>query len=338
MALDFSVRCSIIRDGPHGRLIARHCEQSEASKAKQSNNMLTEHQKRAREFKTTASQAPVIMAGERDELIRLWQERIGEIEPEDLSQKWPVALGVHCEPLILDWHERKMGMELTERGSFHTHPVYRNIGATLDAYRPATDTVIEAKTTGQFVRLDDAVNFYTPQVIVQMRCRNAAAGALLIMHGSAEPVEIPIVPDADYEDRMWERLLGFELCVQTMQPPVPLPALVPPSQWRSISLDDLPTWPNWAHEAALDLERWRDVRPLAIEFEEITAHIKALLPDDVGRLDYAGISVRRNRRGILTIREASNVIASEAKQNVIASEKLPYEGAAAKSGEEGAAP
>lgn len=266
--------------------------------------MLTETQKRAREFKTTASQAPIIMSGNEEKILRLWRERIGETEPEDLSRVWPVQLGSYLEPFILDWHERKTGKELLLRGAFQPHPTLDYIGATLDAYRPADDTVIDAKVCGGWQPLGDIVAYYTPQIIVQMRCRSCANGALLIVHGGAEPQEIPVTPEPNYERTVWERLAAFELCVKLMKPPSPLPRIVPPDAFRTIDLDALgKDWPNWAPELAFNLDRWRDTAPIVTEHEETIALIKTLLPDDVGRLDYAGMRITRNRRNAITIKE-----------------------------------
>ena len=161
--------------------------------------MLSPVQARAREHKTTASQAPIIMSGDDAKILRLWQERIGEIEPGDLRDHWPVQLGSYLESFVLDWHERKTRFELTERGKFVAHPALDNIGATLDSYRPIDDSVVEVKVCGGWQPLNDIVAHYTPQVIVQMRCRQSAHGALLVVHGGAEPQEIPIVPDPNYE-------------------------------------------------------------------------------------------------------------------------------------------
>jgi hypothetical protein len=265
--------------------------------------MLTAEQQRARAFRTTASQAPIIMSGDTDKILRLWQERIGEAEPEDLSDSWPVQLGSYLESFVLDWHERKTGMELTDRGTFYVHPEYSDIGATLDCYRPIDDTVIDAKVCSHWQPLDDITAYYCPQIIVQMRCRAAAHGALLVVHGGSPPQEIPIIPNADYENILWQRLLAFELCVRTLTPPSPIAPIVPPEQWRTIDLATADPWPNWANELTSNLERWRDLKPLANEFQEIVDNIKSLLPGDVGRLDYGGMTIRRNRRGALTIKE-----------------------------------
>jgi hypothetical protein len=265
--------------------------------------MLTAEQQRVRAFKTTASQAPIIMSGDTDKILRLWQERIGEAEPEDLSDSWPVQLGSYLESFVLDWHERKTGMELTDRGTFYVHPEYSGIGATLDCYRPIDDAVIDAKVCSHWQPLDDITAYYCPQIIVQMRCRAAAHGALLIVHGGSAPQEIPIIPDADYETILWQRLLAFELCVQTLTPPAPLPAIVPPEQWRTIDLAAADPWPNWGPQIALDLERWRELKPSANEFEEISTTIKELIPADVGSVSYNGMVVKRNRRNAITIKD-----------------------------------
>jgi hypothetical protein len=266
--------------------------------------MLTAEQQRARaNALVTASRIPILMSGNIEKINRYWSEAIGEKEPEDISHKWEVGLGSLVGPYALDHHERKTQMEHTMREVFRPHPTLPYVGATLDAYRPADDTAVEVKTCGGWQRLDDVVAYYSAQVICQMRCIPCRHGALLIVHGGAEPVEIPVLPDPDYEKEMWARVAAFKLCCDLLIPPAPIPAVVPPGQWRTIDLAAADPWPNWAHELAFDLERWRDVRPIAIEFEEITAHVKNLLPDDVGRLDYAGLTIRRNRRGALTIRE-----------------------------------
>jgi hypothetical protein len=136
-----------------------------------------------------------------------------------------------------------------------------------------------------------------------MHCVPASRGALLIVHGGAEPREIEIMPDPDYEAAMWERINAFEICVRLLTPPSPIARVVPPDQWRTVNLDALPSgeWPNWARAIADDLKKWSVARPMALEFEDITARIKSALPDDVGRYDYDGYTVRRNRRGAIAI-------------------------------------
>jgi hypothetical protein len=55
------------------------------------------------------SDARVIMGQDEKALIRLWQEKRGEIGPEDLSTNLIVQLGVVTEDLNRQWYERNTG-------------------------------------------------------------------------------------------------------------------------------------------------------------------------------------------------------------------------------------
>src|SRR5258708_23784066 len=52
------------------------------------------------------SDARVIMGGDEAMLIRLWREKRGEVEPEDLSDNLIVQLGTVTEDLHRRWYER----------------------------------------------------------------------------------------------------------------------------------------------------------------------------------------------------------------------------------------
>jgi predicted phage-related endonuclease len=52
------------------------------------------------------SDARIIMGSDEAALIHLWQEKRGEVEPEDLSGNLIVQLGVATEELNRTWYER----------------------------------------------------------------------------------------------------------------------------------------------------------------------------------------------------------------------------------------
>jgi predicted phage-related endonuclease len=52
------------------------------------------------------SDARIIMGDDDAALLRLWREKRGEVEPEDLSTNLIVQLGVVTEPLNRHWFER----------------------------------------------------------------------------------------------------------------------------------------------------------------------------------------------------------------------------------------
>src|ERR1700732_581329 len=78
------------------------------------------------------SDARIIMGDDEVALIRLWREKRGEIEPEDLSGNLIVQLGVVTEPLNRHWYERSTGRTVECVQHRLRHPVLRWMGATLD--------------------------------------------------------------------------------------------------------------------------------------------------------------------------------------------------------------
>jgi hypothetical protein len=64
------------------------------------------------------SDARTIMGNDEAALLRLWREKRGEVEPEDLSGNLIVQLGVVTEPLNRHWFERNTGGGYLRLGDF----------------------------------------------------------------------------------------------------------------------------------------------------------------------------------------------------------------------------
>ena len=71
------------------------------------------------------SDARIIMGGDEAALLRLWREKRGEVEPEDLSGNLIVQLGVVTEDLNRHWYERNTGQVVTDVQRRVLHPVNR---------------------------------------------------------------------------------------------------------------------------------------------------------------------------------------------------------------------
>src|SRR6201988_3442813 len=78
------------------------------------------------------SDARIIMGCDEASLLRLWREKRGEIEPEDLSGNLIVQLGVVTEDLNRRWYEANTGQVITDVQRQIRHPVLRWMAATLD--------------------------------------------------------------------------------------------------------------------------------------------------------------------------------------------------------------
>src|SRR6516165_815143 len=60
------------------------------------------------------SDARIILGDNEAALLRLWREKRGEIEPEDLSGNLVVQLGLATEDLNRRWYETNTGQVLTD--------------------------------------------------------------------------------------------------------------------------------------------------------------------------------------------------------------------------------
>src|ERR1700674_2861934 len=91
------------------------------------------------------SDARIIMSDDENALLRLWREKRGEVEPEDLSGNLIVQLGVVTEPLNPNWYERNTGRAIKDVQQRVKHPVIKWLAATLDGVVEGTGAVFEAK-------------------------------------------------------------------------------------------------------------------------------------------------------------------------------------------------
>ena len=78
------------------------------------------------------SDARVIMGSDEVALVRLWKEKRGEVEPEDLSGNLIVQLGTVTEDLNRRWYELNSGQVIVDVQRRVRHPAVRWMAATLD--------------------------------------------------------------------------------------------------------------------------------------------------------------------------------------------------------------
>jgi predicted phage-related endonuclease len=130
------------------------------------------------------SDARIIMGTDEAALLRLWQEKRGEIEPEDLSGNLVVQLGVVTEGLNRLWYERNTGQVVTAVQRRVEHPVIRFLAATLDGIVEGTGAVFESKFMLPWSFSEEAAaQKYIAQLQHNMWVTNARSAALSIITG-----------------------------------------------------------------------------------------------------------------------------------------------------------
>jgi putative phage-type endonuclease len=137
------------------------------------------------------SDARIIMGQDENALIRLWQEKRGEVGPEDLSGNLIVQLGVATEDLNRTWYERNTSHAITNVQSRVRHPVIAFMAATLDGVVTGTGSVFEAKFMLPWSFSEEAAaEKYMAQLQHNMWVTNARMAALSIITGGGKWVEI----------------------------------------------------------------------------------------------------------------------------------------------------
>ena len=141
------------------------------------------------------SDARIIMGSDETALLRLWREKRGEAEPEDLSGNLIVQLGCVTEDLNRHWYERNTGQVVTDVQKRVRHPLVRYLAATLDGRVQETGAVFEAKFMLPWSFSEEgAAEKYMPQLQHNMWVTNAKAGVLSIITGAANGWKLPSRP------------------------------------------------------------------------------------------------------------------------------------------------
>src|SRR6202521_1812859 len=173
-------------------------------------------------------------------LLRVWREKRGEAEPEDLSDNLIVQLGVVTEHLNRHWYERNTGQAIKDVQRRVKHPVIKWMGATLDGGVEATGAVFEAKFMLPWSFSEEgAAEKYMPQLQHNMWVTNAKEAALSIITGGGKWVEIIIAADCLYQHLLLTAEKKFWRCVESGDPPRLFGAEPPGPRIEAVPIDDM---------------------------------------------------------------------------------------------------
>jgi hypothetical protein len=86
---------------------------------------LFHHCNQDRRYFIGGSDARIIVGDDEGALIRLWREKRGEIEPQDLSSNLLVQLGLATEELNRRWYEANTGQVVIDIQKRVRHPALR---------------------------------------------------------------------------------------------------------------------------------------------------------------------------------------------------------------------
>ena len=243
------------------------------------------------------SDARIIMSGDEAALIRLWKEKRGEAEPQDMSDNLIVQLGIATEALNRAWFERNTGRVVTDVQRWVQHPVNRWMAATLDGMVEDPDAVFEAKFMLPWSFSEEAAaEKHMPQLQHNMWVTNARTGVLSIITGGGKWVEISIHADAFYQHFLITAEKRFWRCVQTGETPRPYGLEPPRPAIEAIRIVDMSESNSWAQFARL----FRSTRPAFFDHELAKSELKALMPEDAKEAAGHGVRAKRSKSGAVS--------------------------------------
>jgi predicted phage-related endonuclease len=166
------------------------------------------------------SDARIIMGGDEGALLRLWREKRGEVEPEDLSGNLIVQLGIATEDLNRRWYEANTGQVIADIQKRFYHPALQWMGATVDGRIEGSDAVFEAKFMLPWSFSEEAAaEKYMPQLQHNMWVVAARIAVLSVITGGGKWVEILAHADPLYQHLIVTAERKFWRCVESGEPP-----------------------------------------------------------------------------------------------------------------------
>jgi predicted phage-related endonuclease len=237
------------------------------------------------------------MGNDQAMLVRLWQEKRGEVEPEDLSDQLIVQLGTVTEDLNRRWYERNTGRAIKYVQRHIRHPVNKWMAATLDGLVDPGGAVFEAKFMLPWTFSEDAAaEKHMAQLQHNMWVSNARSAALSIITGGGKWVEISIHADPLYQHLLITAEKKFWRCVQNGETPRLFGVESPRPRLEAVRVVDMSASNSWAEFAAV----YRRTRPAFQEHEAAKADLKKLVPEDAKEAVGHGIRAKRSKSGAVS--------------------------------------
>jgi predicted phage-related endonuclease len=243
------------------------------------------------------SDARIIMGDDESALIRLWREKRGEIEPEDLSGNLVVQLGLVTEELNRHWYETNTRQLITDIQRKVRHPVLRWMGATLDGRVQGSNAVFEAKFMLPWSFSEEAAAVkHMPQLQHNMWCVAARTAVLSVITGGGKWVEIVAHADPLYQHLIVTAERKFWRCVESGEQPQLFGVEPPKPRLEAVRVVDMASSNAWAEFATI----FTQTHQAHLEHEQAKAELKSLVPEDAKAAVGHGVRARRSKSGAIS--------------------------------------
>jgi predicted phage-related endonuclease len=245
------------------------------------------------------------MGSDEAALVRLWREKRGEAEPEDLSGNLIVQLGAATEDLNRSWYERNAGRRVKDVQRRVRHSAIPWMAATLDGIVEGIEAVFGSKFMLPWSFSEEAAaDKYMAQLQHNMWVTHLRTSVLSIITGGGKWVEITISVDPLYLSVLVSAEKKFWRCVQSGEVPHLINAEPPRPRIAAVRIVDMSSSNSWADFAAMFL----NTRHAFLEHERAKSELRALMPEDAKEAIGHGVRAKRSKSGAVSF----DVLATEA--------------------------
>ena len=254
------------------------------------------------------SDARIVMGEDEGALVRLWREKRGEAEPEDLSGNLIVQLGLATEDLNRRWYELNTGQVITDIQRRIFHPALKWMAATLDGRVQGSDAVFEAKFMLPWSFSEEgAAAKYMVQLQHNMWVVAARTAVLSVITGGGKWVEILAHADPLYQHLIATAERKFWHCVENGEEPKLFGVDPPKPRIEAVRVVDMSSSNTWAEFAGI----YAQTRQAHLDHENAKTELKGLMPEDAKEATGHGVHAKRSKSGaisfdLLESREASH--------------------------------
>src|SRR6202051_1394618 len=243
------------------------------------------------------SDARIIMGDDETALVRLWREKRGESEPEDLSDNLIVQLGTVTEDLNRRGYELNSGHVIKDVQRRAQHQVIRWMAATLDGVVESTGAVFEAKFMLPWSFSEEAAaEKHMAQLQHNMWVIQSRSAVLSIITGGGKWVEMTIPPYPLYQHLLLTAEKKFWRCVENGEAPHLFGVEPPRPRIEAVRIVDMGASNSWAEFAGV----FRSTRSAFLEHERAKVELKGLMPEDAKEATGHGIRAKRSKSGAVS--------------------------------------
>jgi putative phage-type endonuclease len=158
--------------------------------------------------------------------LQLWAEKVGRVNPADLSDNEAVQLGIELEDFVSKMFEKKTGMKVmrTAKGKQYVHPEYPYMRARPDRLVVKTEDLLECKTTnarmGKEWKGDEIPQEYIIQVQWQLMITGRTTGWIAVLIGGQQFCYKKIKADQELFALMIDAAMNFKKMVEDNTQPL----------------------------------------------------------------------------------------------------------------------